>query len=143
MTCRVATKLKIKQFGGQMRWTRWRQVQPCYYCAAAWTLDTTYMVVVLLCCATTPVDGMVWMEEGGCGCGLDHSVDPPLAQAFYSLLRRYSLPVPGDISVQTVHRCVGQDCRPKTIYLTNHLNTRLRKNSLHSIRFCLHISSNV
>merc|ERR1711872_255877 len=37
------------------------------------------------------------------GCPVDHSSDPPLAVAYYKMVRRYALD--GDISVNSVHRC--------------------------------------
>merc|ERR1719154_1052011 len=38
-------------------------------------------------------------------CPVDHSQDPPLVKTFYKTVRKYSLPLPGDSSVHTVHRC--------------------------------------
>ena len=36
------------------------------------------------------------------GCGVDHTTDPPLAVAYYKMVRRYNLD--GNVSVNTVHR---------------------------------------
>merc|ERR1712130_305794 len=38
-------------------------------------------------------------------CPIDHTGDPPLVESFYKLVKRYSLPFPGDVVVNTVHRC--------------------------------------
>merc|ERR1719309_1813789 len=41
------------------------------------------------------------------GCAVDHSNDPPLAVAYYKMVRRYNLA--GNVSVNTVHRCNIQE----------------------------------